>query len=184
MKGTMGAGARAPRLLLDHQGPPRGVGAAGRVRAEPPQGAPPGGADLAHRPRLHAHALAARLAAQPARVRGGRHPVRAHPARAPRRVARPARRCSTRTLAALARRPERAGARSTTRSSATGCSACSPATSSTRASSPRVRTPWSSSRRSPVASSGRSAREIVAVTVERADRRRLAPTSATATDAS
>ena len=32
-EGSVGAGSRAPRVLLDHQGPARGVGAARRVRA-------------------------------------------------------------------------------------------------------------------------------------------------------
>ena len=101
----MGPGARAARLHLDHQGPPRGVGAAGRLRAQPPQGAAPGGADLARRQRLHAGALAARLAPQPPRVRRSRDRVRAHPARPPRRLAGAA--CA-RLLDAreLARRPE------------------------------------------------------------------------------
>ena len=52
--GPLGAGPRAALLLLDHQGPAGGVGAAGRLRPQPPQGAPPGGADLARRARLHA----------------------------------------------------------------------------------------------------------------------------------
>ena len=144
VKGRWAQGLEPRALLLDHQGPARGVRAPRRVRPQPPQGAPPGGADLAHRPRLHAHPLAARLAAQPARVRRGRHRVRAHAARPPRRVARHACPSSTRTLAAWLGDPQRAGARSTTRSSATACSACSPATSSTPASSPRVRTRSSS----------------------------------------
>ena len=52
--GPLGPGARAALLLLDHQGPAGRVRAARRVRAQPPQGAAPGGADLARRPRLHA----------------------------------------------------------------------------------------------------------------------------------
>ena len=87
-EGSLGTGARTPRVLLDHQGPPRRVGAPGRLRAQPPEGAPPGGADLAHRPRLHPHPLDARLAPQPARVRGSRHPLRPRADRAPRRVER------------------------------------------------------------------------------------------------
>ena len=44
----------------------------GRLRPEPPQDPPPGGADLARPARVHPRDLAARLAAQPAGVRRGR----------------------------------------------------------------------------------------------------------------
>ncbi len=44
----------------------------GRVRPQPPEDPAPGGADLARPERLHAGDLAARLAAQPAGLRGGR----------------------------------------------------------------------------------------------------------------
>ena len=50
-------------------------------------------------PRVHARPLAARLAAQPARVRGGGHRVRARAARPPRRAGRAAARASTRRSA-------------------------------------------------------------------------------------
>ena len=165
-EGSLGPGARAARVLLDHQGPARRVGAPRRLRAQPPQGAAPGGADLADRPRLHAHPLDARLAAQPARVRGSR--------RSRTRTCRSGATTSGverlpvlyATLAALARRPARSGCSSTTRSSATACSACSPGTCSTPASSPRARTRWSSIEKITGRQLGSVAREIVAVTVD------------------
>ena len=48
-EGQVGARHRAPQLRLDHQGPPRHLRAARRLRREPPPGAPPGGDHLAAR---------------------------------------------------------------------------------------------------------------------------------------
>ena len=73
-----------------------GLGAAGRVRPQPSQGPAPGGADLARRQRVHPRPVAARLPAQPARLRRGVDRLRPRPARAARRVAGPAARRSTR----------------------------------------------------------------------------------------
>ena len=84
--GAMGAGPPAALLHVGDQGPARRGRAARRVRAQSPQGAPPGRADLAVGPRLHAHRLAARLTAQPARLRRGRPGVRARAARSARRA--------------------------------------------------------------------------------------------------
>ena len=152
---ALGAGPRAPRVLLGHQGPARGVGAARRLRAQPPQGAPPGGADLARSgtaSRTSSRCSTRRTTCTRTRRRAS--PYAHVPARAPRRVARAAA-GRLRHARELARRSRPSGCSSTTRSSATGCSACSPATCSTRASSPRARTRSSSSRRSPAASSAR-----------------------------
>ena len=118
------------------------------------------------RPRLHAHALDARLAAQPPRVRGSRA-SRTRTCRSAATTSGPSG-CprSTRTLADVARRTRRSGCSSTTRSSATACSACSPGTSSTRGSSPRARTRSSSIEKITGRQLGSVAREIVAVTVD------------------
>ena len=78
----------------------------GRLRPQPPQGAPPGRADLAQRQRLHARRLVARLAAQPARVRRSGRRLRARPARPARRARAAARRRSTRTLTKLLDDPD------------------------------------------------------------------------------
>ena len=104
---SLGTGARAARVLLDHHGAARRVGAARGLRAQPPKGASPGGAHLARRARLHARALAARVAPQPARVRRGRPPVRARTAGSPRRLAAVAR-ADLLDAREVARRPERA----------------------------------------------------------------------------
>ena len=153
---SLGAGARTAGLLLDHQGPARGVRAARRVRPQPPQGAAPGGADLAHRTRLHPRAVAARLAAQPPRVRRGRH-RRTRTCRSavttswPERLHRDLRDARARGSTIPTSRCS-----STTRSSAIGCiGRARRVPRSTRASSPRARTRSWSSRRSPGASSGR-----------------------------
>ena len=105
--GPLGAGARAADVLLDHQGSAGRVGAARGLRAQPPQGPPPGGADLAGAARLHARDLAARLAPQPARVRRSRHRVRARADRSARR-ARPTAPADLRIDRAPARRTGRA----------------------------------------------------------------------------
>ena len=89
-EGPVGAGARAARVLLGDHGPARGVRAPGGFARNHRKVRRQEELIWLDRPRLHAPALGARLAAQPARVRGGRHPVRARAARPARRVARPA----------------------------------------------------------------------------------------------
>ena len=158
MRGRWAQGLEPRVLLLDHQGPARGVGAPGRVRAEPPQGAAPGGADLARSAtasraslsmldsphNLHAYDEAGIAV----RARAARPPRRAGPTRLPR--------ASTRTLARWLDDPQRAGADPPRGVRRPAARRARRATSSTRASSPRGRTRSSSSRRSPAASSARS----------------------------
>ena len=50
-EGQVGPRHHPPVLRLDHQGPPGGQRAPGRVRPQPPQGAPPGGDPVAARAR-------------------------------------------------------------------------------------------------------------------------------------